>query len=66
MLDRLFEWRALADAERFADLFDALLHQSGLAYAVAFLFVFSSRTSSTSSRFLLAMHHGAEFTQGNN
>ena len=30
MLDRLFEWRALADAERFADLFDALLHQSGL------------------------------------
>ncbi len=31
MLDRLFEWRALAEAERFADLFDALLHQSGLA-----------------------------------
>ena len=30
MLDRLFEWRALAEAERFADLFDALLHQSGL------------------------------------
>ncbi len=30
MLDRLFEWRALAEAERFADLFDTLLHQSGL------------------------------------
>ena len=31
MLDRLFQWRAMADAERFADLFDALLNQSGLA-----------------------------------
>jgi exodeoxyribonuclease V beta subunit len=31
MLDRLFEWRALAEAERFAELFDALLHESGLA-----------------------------------
>ena len=31
MLDKLFEWRALAEAERFADLFDALLHESGLA-----------------------------------
>jgi exodeoxyribonuclease V beta subunit len=31
MLDRLFEWRALAEAGHFADLFDALLHQSGLA-----------------------------------
>ena len=30
MLERLFEWRALAEAGRFADLFDALLHQSGL------------------------------------
>jgi exodeoxyribonuclease V beta subunit len=30
MLDLLFEWRALAEGERFADLFDALLHQSGL------------------------------------
>ncbi len=30
MLERLIEWRALADAGRFADLFDALLHQSGL------------------------------------
>jgi exodeoxyribonuclease V beta subunit len=30
MLDRLFAWRALAEAEHFADLFDALLHQSGL------------------------------------
>jgi exodeoxyribonuclease V beta subunit len=31
MLDRLFEWRGLADAEHFADLFDALINQSGLA-----------------------------------
>jgi exodeoxyribonuclease V beta subunit len=31
MYERLFEWRALAEAERFADLFDALLNQSGLA-----------------------------------
>ena len=30
MLDLLFEWRTLAEGERFADLFDALLHQSGL------------------------------------
>jgi exodeoxyribonuclease V beta subunit len=30
MLENLFEWRALAEAGRFADLFDALLHQSGL------------------------------------
>ena len=30
MLDLLFEWRALAEGDRFADLFDALLHQSGL------------------------------------
>ncbi|HZC45598.1 MAG TPA: 3'-5' exonuclease, partial [Candidatus Acidoferrum sp.] len=30
MLDRLFEWRAMAEAGRFADLFDALLHRSGL------------------------------------
>jgi exodeoxyribonuclease V beta subunit len=30
MLERLFEWRALAEAGRFADLFDGLLHQSGL------------------------------------
>ena len=30
MLERLFEWRALAEAGRFADLFDALLHKSGL------------------------------------
>ncbi len=31
MLDRLFEWCALAETEQFADLFDALLHESGLA-----------------------------------
>ena len=30
MFDRLLEWRALAEAGHFADLFDALLHQSGL------------------------------------
>ncbi|MGA7869577.1 MAG: UvrD-helicase domain-containing protein [Candidatus Binatus sp.] len=30
LLERLFVWRALAEAGRFADLFDALLHQSGL------------------------------------
>jgi exodeoxyribonuclease V beta subunit len=30
MLDRLFEWRALAEVGLFADLFDALLNQSGL------------------------------------
>ncbi len=30
MLESLFEWRALAEAGRFADLVDALLHQSGL------------------------------------
>jgi len=30
ILDRLFEWRAHAEAGRFADLFNALLHQSGL------------------------------------
>ncbi len=31
LLDRLIEWRGLAEAERFADLFDTLLNQSGLA-----------------------------------
>jgi len=30
MLDRLFEWRALAEGGRFADLFDAMMNQSGL------------------------------------
>ncbi len=30
MLERLLEWRGLAEAGRFADLFDGLLHQSGL------------------------------------
>jgi len=29
--DRLYEWKALAEKERFADLFDRILHQSGLA-----------------------------------
>jgi exodeoxyribonuclease V beta subunit len=31
LLDRLYEWRELAEAERFAELFDALLYRSGLA-----------------------------------
>jgi exodeoxyribonuclease V beta subunit len=30
VLERLFDWRALSEAGRFAELFDALLHQSGL------------------------------------
>jgi exodeoxyribonuclease V beta subunit len=30
MFDRLLEWRVLAEGGHFADLFDALLHQSGL------------------------------------
>ncbi len=30
MLERLLEWRGLAEAGRFADLFDGMLHQSGL------------------------------------
>ncbi len=30
MIERLLDWRALAETGRFADLFDALLHQSGL------------------------------------
>ena len=29
--DRLMEWKSLADAERFAELFDTLLYESGLA-----------------------------------
>ncbi len=31
LTDRLMEWKALADVERFAELFDALLNKSGLA-----------------------------------
>jgi len=31
LMMRLLEWKALADAERYADLFNAMLHQSGLA-----------------------------------
>jgi exodeoxyribonuclease V beta subunit len=31
MVDRLFEWRAMAEGERFAELFDALIDRSGLA-----------------------------------
>jgi len=30
--ERLYEWKAIAERGRFADLFDRLLHQSGLAY----------------------------------
>jgi exodeoxyribonuclease V beta subunit len=33
----LYEWRALADAERFAELFDRLLHESGLTDRELFL-----------------------------
>jgi exodeoxyribonuclease V beta subunit len=29
--NRLYEWRVLAEEERFADLFESLLHESGLA-----------------------------------
>ncbi len=37
-LDRLlFEWRALAEAERFAELFDRLMHESGLTDRELFL-----------------------------
>lgn len=32
LIDRLFEWKGLAERERFSDLFNCLLHQSGLAY----------------------------------
>ena len=35
--DRLIEWQALADAEQFAELFDALLYRSGLADRELFL-----------------------------
>ncbi len=30
--ERLYEWKGIAERGRFADLFDRLLHQSGLAY----------------------------------
>ena len=33
----LYEWRALAEAERFAELFDRLLHESGLTDRELFL-----------------------------
>ena len=37
LLERLYEWRTLADQERFAELFDAMLHQSGLVNRELFL-----------------------------
>ncbi|HYL59645.1 MAG TPA: UvrD-helicase domain-containing protein, partial [Candidatus Acidoferrales bacterium] len=37
LLERLYQWKALADAERFADLFDAMLHRSGLVNRELFL-----------------------------
>jgi len=37
LLERLYEWRRLADQERFAELFDAMLHQSGLVNRELFL-----------------------------
>jgi len=38
LLERLYEWRSFADQERFAELFDAMLHQSGLVNRQLFLF----------------------------
>ncbi len=35
--ERLYEWRALAETERFAELFDSLIHESGLAERELFL-----------------------------
>jgi exodeoxyribonuclease V beta subunit len=37
LLERLYEWKVLADQERFAELFDAMLHQSGLVNRELFL-----------------------------
>jgi exodeoxyribonuclease V beta subunit len=37
LVERLYEWKALADKERFADLFDAMLHRSGLVERELFL-----------------------------
>jgi exodeoxyribonuclease V beta subunit len=37
LLERLYEWKALAEQERFAELFDAMLHQSGLVNRELFL-----------------------------
>lgn len=37
LIERLFEWKELADRERFSDLFNRLLHQSGLTYRELFL-----------------------------
>ena len=35
--ERLYEWKAIAERGQLADLFDRLLHQSGLAYRELFL-----------------------------
>ena len=35
--ERLYEWKAIAERGQFAELFDRLLHQSGLAYRELFL-----------------------------
>ncbi len=37
LLERLDEWKLLADQERFAEMFDAMLHQSGLVNRELFL-----------------------------
>jgi exodeoxyribonuclease V beta subunit len=37
LLERLYEWKSLAEQERFAELFDAMLHQSGLVNRELFL-----------------------------
>ena len=35
--ERLYEWKAIAERGQLAELFDRLLHQSGLAYRELFL-----------------------------
>jgi exodeoxyribonuclease V beta subunit len=37
LVEWLFDWRGLAETERFAELFDRLLHQSGLVHREIFL-----------------------------
>jgi exodeoxyribonuclease V beta subunit len=37
LIERLFKWKELADREQFSELFNRLLHQSGLAHRELFL-----------------------------
>ncbi len=37
LLERLYEWKSLAEQERFAELFEAMLHRSGLVNRELFL-----------------------------